>query len=113
MPLLPLLFELNNCNSLIKPSRVKPAGSAIIIKGVVISGCPTAMKVVGVSMSNVLIDAKTNISYIEDSSNVPLILEFTAELVTYIQPNPELSINKVAERRAAFFLSSGTQLVKK
>jgi hypothetical protein len=34
-------------NSFIIPNRVKPAGRAIIINGVVISGCPTLINVVG------------------------------------------------------------------
>ena len=49
-------------SSLINPSSTKPAGKPIIIRGEVKVGCPTLMNVVGVRMSELLIDAEWRFS---------------------------------------------------
>ena len=85
-------------SSLSKPSKTNPAGRPKIIKGVVISGCPTLRKVLGSQTSNVFDPASRKIPIAVDEDVIGLL---SVRLSVYIHPNPELNTNSVVASKAA------------
>src|SRR5919112_247839 len=89
---------------LIRPVKTNPAGIAMIISGVLKSGCPAYTKVVGERTSDVLKPASCNDSNADSFVTVESLITVSS---TCNQPNPALSTNSVEESTAALPRSRG------